>query len=154
MKFYYLLGYLLRPFGLLSLYAYSIVTKNARVRVVIHNEKDEILLVRTWLGGDKWGLPGGGVHSGEKPEMTVQRELREETGLTVPVELLEQLLVFRATGHDEIVFTVSIKADSVALTSPNKYEIKDIAWFSPDELPSLEPLAKRIMHIVARNRSV
>jgi ADP-ribose pyrophosphatase YjhB (NUDIX family) len=43
-----------------------------------------------------WTLPGGGVEFGEHPEMTVQRELTEETGLSG--EVVELLGVDSATG--------------------------------------------------------
>lgn len=41
---------------------------------------DEILLVKGWLGTNKWGLPGGGAHKGELPVASAVRELREEVG--------------------------------------------------------------------------
>lgn len=154
MRLYYLVGHLLRPFGLASLYLYSILTKTARVRVIVQNEKDEILLLQTWLGSGRWGLPGGGVHRSEDPKMAAQRELREETGVVVSVDALQQLLVFRSLGHDEVVFTLSIDENSAIAKSPNKYEVRDIAWFPSGELPNLEPLAQRVMRVVARSRSV
>jgi 8-oxo-dGTP pyrophosphatase MutT (NUDIX family) len=52
------------------------------MRIIIENEKDEILLQ---LRGDcnKWGLPAGLPEEKEDIIETLQREVMEETGLTV-----------------------------------------------------------------------
>ncbi len=149
MRFYYFIGRLLRPFGLVGLHAYSILTRTHRVRVVVENERSEVLLIRTWLSGGRWGLPGGGIHHKEKPEAAALRELEEETGMGASKEMLQPFTIVRSAWHDEIIFRLSVPSGSLPSVSPSKYEVKDMAWFSPSKLPPLESLAKKIMSEVA-----
>jgi ADP-ribose pyrophosphatase YjhB (NUDIX family) len=52
-------------------------------------EEGEILIVRQRLSGARdWSLPGGRLQWGETLEQGLQRELEEETGLTVRVPRL------------------------------------------------------------------
>lgn len=62
--------------------------KAPRIRVnVICPRGDEILLVRHQKGEKTyWLLPGGGVEFGESVTAAAEREMREETGLTVEVD--------------------------------------------------------------------
>ena len=57
----------------------------ACVGAVVHDDAGRLLLVRR--GRDphrgRWSLPGGRVEPGESPEQAVEREVREETGLSV-----------------------------------------------------------------------
>jgi 8-oxo-dGTP diphosphatase len=55
---------------------------------VICDAAGRVLLVRASSASDypgRWFLPGGGVQHGEHPEITVVREVGEETGLHVAV---------------------------------------------------------------------
>ncbi len=57
----------------------------ACVGAVVHDDRGRLLLVRR--GRDphrgRWSLPGGRVEEGESPEQAIEREVREETGLSV-----------------------------------------------------------------------
>ncbi len=61
----------------------------------------QILLIRHHehaSGRSYWLLPGGGIEPGETAEQCVQREMQEETGLTVRVERL----LFEVASHGEV----------------------------------------------------
>jgi 8-oxo-dGTP diphosphatase len=53
---------------------------------VVENDKEEILLVKTYHGG--WVFPGGQVEVGENIIDAVIREIKEESGINVSVEKL------------------------------------------------------------------
>lgn len=55
-------------------------------------KEGKVLLIRRGDDG-LWDVPGGGSESGEAPEDTARRELREETGLRVGI--LKSLGVFQ-----------------------------------------------------------
>src|SRR5699024_9296110 len=50
---------------------------------LVTNEKGEILLVKTHSRSDTWESPGGQVEEGEGLDVAVQREVLEETGITI-----------------------------------------------------------------------
>ncbi len=145
MKFYYLIGVLLKPLSAVGFFIYGHLTHTPRVRVVAWNERDELLLVKNWLGGSEWSLPGGGVDRGESPENAAARELEEETGITVPTDELRYLFSIRSSGHDEIVYGLRVKGDRLADKVPNPFEIQDMAWFPPADLPKLGSLAQQVV---------
>ena len=55
------------------------------VGAVVHDDAGRLLLVRR--GQDphrgRWSVPGGRIEAGESPEQAIEREVREETGLSV-----------------------------------------------------------------------
>jgi len=56
------------------------------VAIILLNDKNEFLVGRrdnASSGNDAWGLPGGGMDAGEKPKITGQREIEEETSIRV-----------------------------------------------------------------------
>jgi 8-oxo-dGTP pyrophosphatase MutT (NUDIX family) len=54
---------------------------------VVRDEKVLVIRVRAV----EWELPKGGIEPGESPEQAALREVREETGLTSPLEIVREL---------------------------------------------------------------
>lgn len=53
------------------------------VGALILNPREEVLLIKTHKWRDRWGIPGGKIHEGEKMEEGLKREILEETGLKI-----------------------------------------------------------------------
>lgn len=57
---------------------------------LILNEKDEIFLMKSPKWENQWLVPGGKIEKGDSMKKTVEKEVREETGLEVSeVEFVE-----------------------------------------------------------------
>ncbi|CAL2083308.1 8-oxo-dGTP diphosphatase [Tenacibaculum sp. 190524A02b] len=88
---------------------------------------------------NSWALPGGLVKENESLEEAVQRELEEETGVTI--DYLEQLYTFGKPGRDPRNRVVSVTY--FGLVSPQHFKIAaatdaaEVQWFSINELPEL-----------------
>ena len=53
------------------------------VGALIHNDADEVLMIRTQKWSNLWGIPGGKVKWGEPSESALRREIKEETALDI-----------------------------------------------------------------------
>jgi len=88
---------------------------------------------------DNWALPGGLVHDDESLEEAVERELKEETNVTI--DYLEQLYTFGKPGRDPRNRVVSVTY--FALVKPEHHSIKadtdaqDVAWYDINKHPKL-----------------
>lgn len=111
--------------------------------VVFGYEQKElsVLLIKRGVEPFKgtWALPGGLVLENESLEDAVQRELQEETGVTI--DYLEQLYTFGIPGRDPRNRVVSVTY--FGLVSPNHFKINadtdadEVQWFSIHKLPKL-----------------
>ncbi|GAB5489870.1 MAG: hypothetical protein Phog2KO_00850 [Phototrophicaceae bacterium] len=103
------------------------------VVAVVLNDKEEVLLVEHVFHPKlPWGLPGGWIGYNEDPSITAQRELQEELGLIVEVDVL--LLTERTQNHHlDFAYLCTAKSDITTLS----YELLQYAWFSYDNLPPL-----------------
>jgi len=88
---------------------------------------------------NEWALPGGLVENDESLEQAVERELEEETG--VSINYLEQLYTFGQPNRDPRNRVVSVTY--FGLVKPSAFELKadtdalDAQWFSVKALPKL-----------------
>ena len=104
----------------------------SRVRVAVYSG-GQLLLVRGFYGSGDWQLPGGGVHAGESPVQAAQRELQEETNLTVPLDAL-QLLAGNITVHERglryrcSVFAVQLDVTGALHPQASGLEILQLQW--------------------------
>ncbi len=61
----------------------SISRPIATVGALIHDGAGRVLMVRTHKWGDRWGIPGGKIERGESSTAALQREILEETSLSL-----------------------------------------------------------------------
>lgn len=131
---------MISPFAVIGLRLYTVVTRHPRVRVVLLNERREVLLVKNVLAiHDRWVLPGGGVNFREAPEEAARREIHEETGISIP---LDKLHVVRTVQRVEselpyvaIILSAACKRADLPEVLYNPREIAVAQWFSVTELP-------------------
>jgi len=91
-------------------------------------------------GKGLWSIPGGGVELGETQEISVLREVEEETG--VSCELVDfvstaDLITRDPSGQVEFHFILNHFL-ARALTTNTRPETDDgeVGWFHPDNLPA------------------
>ncbi|AIO18556.1 Diadenosine hexaphosphate hydrolase [Candidatus Izimaplasma bacterium HR1] len=112
--------------------------------VIIYNDKDEILLQHR--GDDHfWGLPGGIMEIGEKPNETAIREAFEETGYNIEItDYLGDYHNFNKSwpGGDEahiICFIYQGVIISGEMVIDGK-ETLDLKWFNMHDLPNIDAI--------------
>ena len=100
-----------------------------------------ILLIKRQDNG-LWALPGGATDVGETWAESVERELREETGVRgTATKLLgvfdSRLWESRVQLHVYVsVWLVELETHQVPIAGP---ETTDVGWFAEDTLPDLSP---------------
>ena len=135
------------------------VRKRQRIAVygVCRDGDGRILLARAspaiTLQG-RWFLPGGGVDHGESPPDTLRREMREESGLTVTVgPLLDVLSDVRTIPDGTNLHTVRIIYRVASWSGTLRPEVNGttdaVGWFTPEEVRDM-PLAHYVQIVVDR----
>jgi 8-oxo-dGTP diphosphatase len=114
-----------------------VTPKHHRVRVLLLNEQEEVLLVRSWMGHQRWSLPGGGIRRPESPRQAALREVEEETGITL--QAVEHLGSF-TNPYPESRYTVTCFMATIPKQDPylarhRRLEVLDVGWFPLKSLP-------------------
>lgn len=100
-----------------------------------------IVLIRRRDNG-LWGLPGGMVDWGEDIPSTIERELKEETGLEL-VQIRRLVGVYSAPDRDPRIHSICVVVEADVqgnMEVQDTLEVIEIQAFSPDSLPS-EPMS-------------
>lgn len=148
-----MLGRAARPFALSYFYVEGLVYKRPRVRVAVYSERGEILLVKSWIGTRDWELPGGGVNRGESWVSAARRELREETGISVPEEVLKHAFTAKGYGGCDLpVFTALVKRADLPKQPYSRREIIAIKWHDAAQLTEVTPQVHEITAKLAASR--
>ena len=103
---------------------------------VVLDHQGRMLLVKTRYHRG-WSACGGFLDPQEDPAEGMRRELTEEAGLpaTAPTPVLHRQLT--RGRHRDYLFTLQLDADCAAALRVSSWELHQIGWFSPFDLPRL-----------------
>ena len=112
------------------------------VGAIIKNEDNKILMLDRAYFPFGWACPAGHVDKNEDPEQALKREIKEETNLDIKTykllihEFVEWNKCIKGVkGHDWYVYEIGEWQGKI---KQNKREVKEINWFSPDEIKKLK----------------
>ncbi len=120
---------------------------------MLRNEKNQLFLLRRFNTGWRdgwWTVPAGHVDPNESPTAAALRELKEEAGVDVAIERLNDPLIYFYPSDDletervSLFFEVASEGLSPMNAEPSKADRGE--WFDQDALPTnMVPLLKRAL---------
>ncbi|MDW7670388.1 MAG: 8-oxo-dGTP diphosphatase MutT [Bacillota bacterium] len=115
---------------------------------IITNDQDQMLIAKRKKGkvmAGCWEFPGGKIESGETPEESLMRELKEEMNITISVgECITEITYDYEWGPVRLIaYQASVREGEIQLLDHD-----EIAWVYPVDMhrfgmtPADEPLIK------------
>lgn len=136
-----------------------------RAAALIFNDKDEILLVEhvhPQTGEQWWVPPGGGLEDCDRSIFEcANREVYEETGLSVSTENIACIREFQDTENESLnieIFCTTAKYSgdltikNICGAGPDEHYIKDVRWFSKDELKQVTVYPEELKEDIWKQR--
>ena len=111
------------------------------VGALICRPDGRILLIQTHKWRDTWGVPGGKVEYGETIEAALEREVLEETSLTLtqiywgPVQEAVMSPEFYKDAHFILLNFIALTADTEVTLND---EAQQYVWVTPEDALSFE----------------
>jgi ADP-ribose pyrophosphatase YjhB (NUDIX family) len=119
----------------------DVIVRSARA--VLIDENQSVLLIKR-MDNSAWGLPAGATELGESISQCMEREVREETGLTVvsatPAAFYTEprFSYENAHGRKHCTFAVSFRVSKwEGLLLRNTGEAIDASFFGRNDMPNL-----------------
>jgi 8-oxo-dGTP pyrophosphatase MutT (NUDIX family) len=122
-----------------------------RTRIIVHCN-GKVVLVKSWLGTNNWGLPGGGLHDNEDPKAGALRELQEETGILAKPEQLKPLQTNAAGKEHGLPFLYDsfiLELKDEILLQHQKYELVDVKWLEYKGMNAAKELSTVTRQVLA-----
>lgn len=108
---------------------------NVTVACIVHAKNKFLVVEETVNGKATWNQPAGHLEANETLIQAVQRELWEETGLTLPVQYFLKLHQWIAPDKTPFLrFLFLIEAQEQFATQPQDSDIDCCHWVSADEI--------------------
>ena len=105
------------------------------VACIVHAKNKFLVVEETVNGKATWNQPAGHLEANETLIQAVQRELWEETGLTLPVQHFLKLHQWVAPDETPFLrFLFLIEAQEQFETQPQDSDINCCHWVSADEI--------------------
>lgn len=129
------------------------IRRTNRVYVCLLN-KNKVLLVKGWLGNNKWVLPGGGVNKGEKLEEALSREVYEELGIKLTTQKLKLIKTGNwksdNLGHRYSIYFIKYHG---VIAKVKKIEITDASWVGIDRLNN-DNTSLEVLEAISLSRNI
>ena len=104
---------------------------------ILNANRNKVLLVNS-NGG--WGLPGGMREEDETLKQAGEREVMEETGVTVNLGTVGAVTErIKDDQHDLFVTFVTVPRENIDPKVTGDSEVSDIQWFSIEEASAFMP---------------
>lgn len=115
-----------------------LATKQILVTAAVIISQNRILMAKRLPYGSeagKWEFPGGKVELGEDPRSCLERELKEELGITVAVDRV--LDVVSEVNHEQHLVLIYFHC-RVRNGEPAPLQCQEIKWAMPEEIDNLD----------------
>lgn len=106
------------------------------VKGIMINSQGKTLLLKNTR--NLWELPGGRIEKGEQPEETLKREIREELGIEITIQRLNDTWIYEVFKEQYIlIVTFEVTYEPKEEMKINEEHI-DMGWFTWEEIEQLD----------------